>query len=87
MSESLLGFAVLAAFYLSFQASNSLTVGAVCVGIVFGGFIAGMLYINMLKAEKLKRSGIAEIDQMDGFTFEKYLGHVFKSYGYEVLVT
>lgn len=87
LSESLLGFAVLAAFYLGFQASNSLTVGAVCAGIVFGGFVAGMLYISMLKAEKLKRSGIAEIDKMDGFTFEKYLGHLFRAYGYEVLVT
>jgi restriction system protein len=40
-----------------------------------------------VEAERLKKSGIADIDTMDGIQFEKYLGHLFKSHGYKVQVT
>lgn len=41
----------------------------------------------MLYEEKLKKSGIKEIDLMDGRQFEHYLGHLFKAHGYAVEVT
>lgn len=37
--------------------------------------------------ERLKRSGIADIDKMDGRQFEHYLGVLFKNLGYSVKVT
>ncbi len=39
------------------------------------------------RQEKLKQSGIADIDQMNGFQFEKYLKHLFAFQGYKVTVT
>ncbi len=39
------------------------------------------------RVEKLKKSGIADIDKMDGRQFELYLGHLFKSHGFDSQVT
>lgn len=65
----------------SWQAS--LVVGL--LGII--GVIVLMVYIQRKRAERLKRSGIAEIDKMDGVQFEHYLGHLFRSQGYKAEVT
>ncbi|RRJ54017.1 restriction endonuclease [Paenibacillus oralis] len=46
-----------------------------------------LLIIRMIKEEKLKRSGIKEIDKMSGGQFEQYLGLLFKGYGYSVSIT
>lgn len=65
----------------SWQAS--LVVGF--LGVV--GIIVLMVIIQQKRAERLKRSGIAEIDKMDGVQFEHYLGHLFRSQGYRAEVT
>ncbi|KOP64379.1 hypothetical protein AMS62_03220 [Bacillus sp. FJAT-18019] len=46
-----------------------------------------MISIYHKRAERLKRSGIGEIDKMDGVQFERYLGHLFRFQGYKVEVT
>ncbi|MDR5608972.1 restriction endonuclease [Paenibacillus larvae] len=47
-----------------------------------------MMFIRKLNhIQRLKKSGIADIDQMDGRHFEHYLGYLFKSQGYAVKVT
>ncbi|MBY7740146.1 restriction endonuclease [Paenibacillus polymyxa] len=46
-----------------------------------------MISIQRKRTERLKRSGIAQIDKMDGFQFEHYLGHLFRSQGYKAEVT
>ena len=37
--------------------------------------------------ERLRQSGIREIDQMDGMEFEEYLGALFSGRGYDVKYT
>ncbi|WP_414853245.1 restriction endonuclease [Brevibacillus sp. IT-7CA2] len=39
------------------------------------------------REERLRKSGIREIDTMDGLQFEQYLGLLFRSQGYKVEVT
>lgn len=65
----------------SWQAS--LVVGI--LGVV--GVIVVMVVIQQKRAERLRRSGIGEIDGMDGVQFEHYLGHLFRSQGYRAEVT
>lgn len=54
------------------------------IGIAYGIIV---FLIGKKKKEKLKKSGIHDIDQMDGFQFEYYLEQLFKSHGYRVTVT
>ncbi|WP_274362770.1 restriction endonuclease [Paenibacillus thermotolerans] len=47
-------------------------------------------YIKNIEQERinrLKRSGITDIDMMNGLQFEQFLGVLFKSQGYDTLVT
>lgn len=37
--------------------------------------------------ERLKKSGIAEIDKMEGIQFENYLGHLLRAQGYKIEVS
>lgn len=46
-----------------------------------------MIIIGQKRAERLKKSGIADIDKMEGIQFEKYLGHLFRAQGYKAEVT
>ncbi|ALP39100.1 restriction endonuclease [Paenibacillus sp. IHB B 3084] len=46
-----------------------------------------MISIERKRAERLKRSGIGQIDKMEGVQFEQYLGHLFRSQGYKAEVT
>jgi restriction system protein len=41
----------------------------------------------VVEERRLARSGISEIDQMDGLTFERRLLHLFSSRGYQVELT
>lgn len=51
------------------------------------GVIVLMRSIERKRAERLKKSGIIQIDKMDGVQFEQYLGHLFRSHGYKAEVT
>lgn len=61
----------------------SLVVGV--LGVV--GVAVLMISIQRKRTERLKRSGITQIDKMDGVQFEHYLGHLFRSQGYKAEVT
>ncbi|MDA8347076.1 MAG: restriction endonuclease [Thermaerobacter sp.] len=55
------------------------------IGVVL--FIAGVgafVYSAWQQRERIRKSGIAEIDQMDGRTFERKLGLLFRDLGYSV---
>ncbi|GIO88548.1 hypothetical protein J25TS5_54800 [Paenibacillus faecis] len=65
----------------SFQATIIVTVLAIAI------FIAVLTMISIQRNERLKRSGIADIDKMEGVQFEKYLGFLFQGQGYKVQVT
>ncbi|OMD43532.1 restriction endonuclease [Paenibacillus odorifer] len=65
------------------------TLQGAMVGAVIGLFIVItiMIVVGKKRAERLKKSGIAEIDKMEGIQFEKYLGHLFRAQGYKTEVT
>ncbi|WP_018130129.1 restriction endonuclease [Effusibacillus pohliae] len=84
---SLVVLLMLGAFWMAFDATRSFTAGLVAMGIVFGIAYAIVTVVHMMQEEKLKRSGIYDIDKMDGRQFELYLGHLFRSQGYSVEVT
>lgn len=53
-------------------------------------YLLGITYFSvqgMKAAEKIRRSGIEEIDTMDGFQFEYYLVELFKQEGYSAIRT
>lgn len=61
------------------------------VWFYLGGFLTiyalYQLVIGYYHRSRLKKSGIDEIDQMKGETFEDYLKLLFESQGYKVLLT
>ncbi|WP_258881572.1 restriction endonuclease [Paenibacillus sp. sptzw28] len=78
---------MLGAFIATFSATKSLGVAGFAAGMVFAAGLGIVFFIGMLKAERLRLSGIAEVDKMDGHKFEHYLGHLFRSQGYHAEVT
>ncbi|BBH22492.1 hypothetical protein Back11_38370 [Paenibacillus baekrokdamisoli] len=85
--EGLLMLGVIGAFFWIFNLTKSIAAGGIAAGFVLVIFVAIQIFRRILLEEKLKRSGIKEIDEMDGRQFEHYLGHLFKAHGYAVEVT
>lgn len=67
--------------------AKSIAVGV--VAIVLGIIVFALINysINQARINKLRRSGIAEIDKMTGDQFEHYLGQLFHLQGYNATVT
>ena len=85
--QGLVVLPALLGLWLGFQYTHSVDI-AVGLAVVLAGIGMGMLVLRKMRmAEKLKRSGIQDIDQMDGIQFEHYLGQLFRSQGYHVEVT
>lgn len=55
--------------------------------VLIGGGAVGKAVCSIYLERRLARSGIDEIDRMDGGTFEHYLGTLFERLGYTVKVT
>ncbi|MEK3966310.1 restriction endonuclease [Paenibacillus sp. FSL H7-0323] len=70
-------------YYLTKTVQGAIIGAVVGVAIV----VSVMIVIGQKHAERLKKSGIAEIDNMEGVQFEQYLGHLFRSQGYKAEVT
>lgn len=85
--EGLLGLGLLGIALLTWQATKSLAATGVACGLFLGLVIAIMVMRSIAYTERLKKSGIAEIDKMEGRQFEHYLGHLFRTHGYAVGVT
>ena len=54
------------------------------VWLILALVLIGRLVFYLLEQQKLAKSGIADIDKMDGKTFEKYLKVFFEKLGYKV---
>ena len=54
------------------------------VWLILGLVLIGRLVFYLLEQQKLAKSGIADIDEMDGKTFEKYLKVFFEKLGFKV---
>lgn len=85
--QGLAGLAAMGLALVGYYLTKTLQ-GAV-IGAVVGlaVVVAIMIVVQQKRAERLKRSGIAEIDKMEGVKFEQYLGHLFRSQGYKAEVT
>lgn len=46
--------------------------------------VAIKIFLKMRELQRISRSGLNDIDKMDGLTFEKYLQTLFKKLGYKV---
>ncbi|WP_051633642.1 restriction endonuclease [Bacillus sp. UNC41MFS5] len=57
------------------------------VGVVMILIIALVVLQNKRQKERLRKSGIKDIDSMDGIQFEYYLQELYLSRGYEAEVT
>ncbi|WP_235976342.1 restriction endonuclease [Niallia circulans] len=55
--------------------------------VFFGGLLLVALIVNLLREQKLRKSGILEIDKMSGRKFEEYLLALLKAKGYYVQLT
>lgn len=77
---------LLIAFGTWYVTKNLVVVGiSVCVAFIA---ITGIfIYQKRRRTEQLRKSGIAEIDKMDGIQFEYYLKELFLSRGFSVEVT
>jgi restriction system protein len=53
----------------------------------FGGSLLLAFIVNLLKQQKLKKSGILEVDKMSGRKFEEYLQVLLRTRGYNVQLT
>lgn len=85
--EGLLMFCIVGAGLLGYYLTESLTGAAVIAGCVLGLVIAVMIMNRQKRIERLRKSGINDIDKMEGRQFEHYLSHLMKSQGYSVEVT
>jgi len=67
--------------------SNSLMVAAIFFFVTVFVIAFIQFKIQAKRKERIKRSGIADIDKMDGRQFEHYLGILFQAHGYRTEVT
>lgn len=80
------GFSVLLGIYVYFRTESiPLAVTSVLTPVLVAHIVKAI--IKQRKTNKLKKSGISDVDNMDGFQFENYLAVLFKNHGYKVKVT
>lgn len=53
----------------------------------FGGSLLFALIVNIIREQKLRKSGILEVDKMSGRKFEEYLQALLKAKGYYAELT
>ncbi|NDI37228.1 restriction endonuclease [Chengkuizengella sediminis] len=85
--QSLFGFVAVSSFFGTFYFTKSM-IASIIIALIAVVIIIFILVVkHKQKVDSLKRSGISDIDKMDGHQFEHYLSHLFKSQGYSVQVT
>lgn len=85
--QGLFGLLLFASIFGTFGLTQSFQVTIIVTVLAVAVFIAVLTVIGIKKTERLKRSGIADIDKMEGVQFEQYLGHLFQAQGYKAQVT
>ncbi|MGM1023183.1 MAG: restriction endonuclease [Bacillota bacterium] len=85
--QAILGLAALGGFSGGYYLTKSWKVGLIGAAIMMGLVIAFLIAQRQHRSDQLRKSGIAEIDRMEGVQFEHYLAELFKSQGYSVKVT
>ncbi|MGE6579004.1 restriction endonuclease [Paenibacillus xylanexedens] len=85
--QGLAGMAMLGGILGTYSVTRSWQASLIVGFLGVVGVIMLKVSIQRKRNERLKRSGITEIDQMDGVQFEHYLGHLFRSQGFKAEVT
>lgn len=85
--QTLISFAIFGSFFGGYYYTKSWNIAIFASVLVIVLLLSVKSFIQYRRNEKLKRSGIHELDQMDGFQFEHYLSQLFKSQGYKSTVT
>lgn len=85
--QSLVYLLMLGSFLGIYNLTKTFVAASIAAGCVLGVYISVVYVLNKQRTERLKRSGIADIDKMDGRQFELYLGHLFRGHGYIAEVT
>ncbi|QOY38535.1 restriction endonuclease [Anaerobacillus isosaccharinicus] len=85
--DQLLGLLIVGPFLVVLYYTKSWQMGLAVSGLIFGLILGYRILSSMKAKERLRMSGINQIDEMDGFQFEYYLDQLFKSHGYKSKVT
>lgn len=74
-------------FFVSLAITQKITesIAYGLIGLIAVFFV--VLFMDGQRKERLKKSGISDVDVMDGIQFEHYLVELFKSHGYSVKKT
>ncbi|MEC1715040.1 restriction endonuclease [Schinkia azotoformans] len=83
LEEGIKGILALLSLGTYFLTGSWVLTGLVFI-LVLGTIIGFTLYRISKRNKLLRKSGIADIDSMDGIQFEEYLSELFKSKGYKV---
>jgi restriction system protein len=71
----------------SYLYTNSIAATGFIVGLAIVLLVILAILKTITENDKLRKSGMQDIDKMDGIQFEHYLKELFKSQGYVVAVT
>lgn len=72
---------------ITFYFTNSIPVTIVAGSVLFGIILIVLTLIRWQKQQRIKKSGIHEVDKMTGLQFEEYLRLLFLDSGYRVRET
>ncbi|QTD40830.1 restriction endonuclease [Sporosarcina sp. Te-1] len=85
--DEAIGLVILLAGVAGWYGTGNIKGAGIGAGIGFAVVIAITIWRSVRFSKRMKRSGIAEIDQMTGRQFEEYVGILFKNQGYGVTYT
>jgi restriction system protein len=86
IEELLQAFLVIIALGSYLYTNSIVATGSILIFVIITLIILAVLRAKM-ESDKLRKSGIHEIDSMDGIQFEYYLKELFQSFGYNAQVT
>ncbi|GGI16592.1 restriction endonuclease [Gottfriedia solisilvae] len=85
--DELLSYLTIGIGVYIYYLTNSISTSVLITSLLFICLIAFMFIKKSIRNERLRQSGINEIDKMDGVAFEKYLKELFVKMGYSVKLT
>ncbi|MET3196029.1 restriction endonuclease [Gottfriedia sp. OAE603] len=85
--DELLSFLFIVGGFGLYYLTKSIYLTVIIIGLCFVGLMIFIMLRNAKRNERLRLSGINEIDKMDGVVFEKYLREIYLQKGYRVSLT
>ncbi|KGE17583.1 restriction endonuclease [Paenibacillus wynnii] len=85
--QGVMGLAAFGSLAGTYMLTKSIQASVIVCVLVVAVVVVVLIARRMKHEERLKKSGIADIDKMEGIQFEQYLGHLFRAQGYKTEVT